>query len=111
MRAGLLREKAVFYQAASTQSETGAVSQAWQAVGTLRCYRKKQSDFDKLNGSGHEEVNAGNVTIQVRNNPILKDASMFVYNDESYKIVQKLHIIEDNTQIIFGQKRNEKINL
>ena len=104
MRAGLLKETAVFFGESTTQSASGFVSKSEAILATVRCYRKKRTDTSAM--SGKEEFNAGVVTIQVRNNPAILNAKKFKYEENSYRIEQNLLQIEDNTRLVTGTKIN-----
>lgn len=105
MRAGLLREKVTLMGVTTTQSASGAVKKTTGVLGIQRCWRKSKTDQTVLAGS--EELQTGNLVLQLRNSPIAKNATYLVFDDVKYKIQSNIHQIQDNTRIITATKVNE----
>ena len=104
MRAGLLRERAIFYASTAEQTKSGFKKKTATELATVKCYRKRMASKDAVTAG--EEQNQGTVTLLVRVDKRLNQATIFEYEGERYKITQRLKNIADNTWYITGTKIN-----
>lgn len=107
MRAGLLRDVAVFKQPQKVASDTGAVRKEYVTVLRCRAYKKRLSnvtDKDKVDAKevfyGHDAV------IQVRYNPIIREEQIVEFRGALYKVAM-LDRQTDNTLVINLNRINE----
>lgn len=107
MRAGLLRDIAVFKQPQKVVSDTGAVRKEYVTVLRCRAYKKRFSTMtDKDRVDAKEEFYGHTGVIQVRYNPVIKEEQIVEFRGELYKIVF-LDRQTDNTLLVNLNRINE----
>lgn len=107
MRAGLLRDVAVFKQPQKVVTDTGAVRKEYVTVLRCRAYKKRFSnvtDKDKIDAK--EEFYGHFGVIQVRYNPIIRGEQIVEFRGELYKIIL-LDRQPDNTLLVNLNRINE----
>lgn len=107
MRAGLLRDVAVFKQPRKVLTETGAVSKEYVPVLRCRAYKRRFSnvtDKDKIDAK--EEFYGHFGVIQVRYSPLIKEEQIVEFRGEVYKIIL-LDRQPDNTLLVNLNRINE----
>lgn len=106
MRAGLLRERVLFQKKIKTQGRSGAEVVNYATILSTKCHKLKESNIGgEVNAE--EEFYGTSVRIQVRNNPILSEATQAVFRGNRYRIVLQDHLIHDRSIIITLRKDNE----
>lgn len=103
MRAGLLREVAVFKHQATTTGPSGAQKKEWVDYLTTKAYRKKLSSTAGINVS--EQFISSTVILQVRHNAAIVETDRVVYNGKTFSIVTLDRQI-DNTILLTLSKVN-----
>ena len=107
MRAGLLRDIAVFKQPQKVVSDTGAVRKEYVTVLRCRAYKKRFATMtDKDRVDAKEEFYGHTGVIQVRYNPVIKEEQIVEFRGELYKIVF-LDRQTDNTLLVNLNRINE----
>ena len=107
MRAGLLRDVAVFKQPQKVVTDTGAVSKEYVTVLRCRAYKKRFATMtDKDRVDAKEEFYGHTGVIQVRYNPIIREEQIVEFRGALYKVAM-LDRQTDNTLVINLNRINE----
>lgn len=107
MRAGLLRDIAVFKQPQKVVSDTGAVRKEYVTVLRCRAYKRRFATMtDKDRVDAKEEFYGHTGVIQVRYNPAIREEQIVEFRGELYKIVF-LDRQTDNTLLVNLNRINE----
>lgn len=108
MRAGLLREVAIFKEPQYTQTATGGVSKQYVPVYKCRAYKKRFSNVtDRAKLEAKEEFYGHFGVIQVRYSPKINDQQIVEFQGVNYKIILLDRNIADNTYLVNVNKINE----
>lgn len=107
MRAGLLRDIAVFKQPQKVVSDTGAVRKEYVTVLRCRAYKRRFATMtDKDRVDAKEEFYGHTGVIQVRYNPIIREEQIVEFRGALYKVAM-LDRQTDNTLVINLNRINE----
>jgi len=105
MRAGLLRDVAVFSKLVITTSVSGAKKRSYEDYLTTRCCKKKLSSALGNGVNIHEEFIANSLVIQVRYNPLIISTDRVLYNGTLFSVTL-LDRQVDNTYLVTLTKVN-----
>lgn len=107
MRAGLLRDVAIFKEPVKVQTDTGSVRTEYRVVLKCRAYKKRFSNVtDKDKVEALKEFYGHFGIIQVRYHPAIKENQILEFRGVEYKIIL-LDKQYDNTYLVNVNRLNE----
>lgn len=107
MRAGLLRDIAIFKEPRKIVSDTGAVNTEYVPILRARAYKRRFSNITDKDKVDAKEVFYGHFgVIQVRFNPLIRENQIVEFRGVEYKIIL-LDKQQDNTYLVNINKLNE----